>query len=134
MPQVIEHIDKIAREKKRDVLYVSFDEEEFSSYDYDEYEIRDKIIRWLKRNDIGYEECAHYASENYWQSYRGQLYLDVPMTKTNEDYRKIIDYFENEDGSMKLKGVTLFYLPLEIAMKNSYQDEPGFWDKWAENF
>lgn len=56
------------------------------------------------------------------------------MEETNQDYKKITLYFENEDETMKLKGITLFYLPLEIAMKNVHHDEEGFWEKWAEDF
>jgi len=35
---------------------------------------------------------------------------------------------------MKIDGVVFCYLPLEMAMKNAHHDEPGFWDRWAENF
>lgn len=134
MPQIIEHIDKIARDKKRDVLFVSFDKDEFPDYDYENYKIREKIINWLNKNKISYKKCGHFASEHWWESYRGQLYLDIPIDENSDNYKKIISYFENEDGTMKLKGVTLFYLELKIAMKNAHHDEEGFWDNWQKIF
>ena len=134
MPQIIEHIDKIARDKKRDVLFVSFDKDEFPDYDYEKYKVRSKVIKWLEKNNIAFKKCAHYASKYGWEAYRGQLYLDVPMDEINKDYIKVIEYFENDDGTMKIKGVTLYFLSLEEAMKNSHHDEEGFWDRWAENF
>jgi len=30
MPQILEHIDKIARDKNRDVIYINFSKEKFS--------------------------------------------------------------------------------------------------------
>jgi len=44
------------------------------------------------------------------------------------------EHLENPDGSSKVKGVTLWALTLELALKNKHHDEPGFWEKWAENF
>ena len=35
---------------------------------------------------------------------------------------------------MRNEQVQFFYLPLEHAMRNAHHDEPGFWDKWADNF
>lgn len=134
MSQIIEHIDKIARDKKRDVLFICFDKDEYPSYDYENFKIRDKIIEWLYINQISFEKCANYASEYSWERYRGQLYLDVPIDETKKEYQKVISFFENKDGSMKLKGVTLYYLSLEEALKNAHHDEAGFWDNWAENF
>lgn len=82
MPQLIRHIDKIAREKQRDVLFVSFDKDEFPNYDYENYKIRNKIIKWLDKNNIPFEECGEFANENGWESYRGQLYLDYGRNKS----------------------------------------------------
>lgn len=134
MPQVIEHIDKIARDKKRDVLFVSFDKDEFTDYHYENYEIRREIIDWLTENKIHFTKCGNIGSEYRWESYRGQLYLDVQIDESDTNYQKIISYFEHPDGTMKLRGVTLFVLQLKIAINNAYHDEPGFWEKHTENF
>ena len=134
MPQILKHIDKIAREKQRDVLFIDFDREMYPSYDYKNYEERKKLLQWLDKNNIPYEECGHMASEYEWESYRGQLYIDIPFDKNNEEYKNLNELLENPDGSMKIPGVNFWYLPLKVAMKNKHHDEPGFWDKWAENF
>jgi hypothetical protein len=34
----------------------------------------------------------------------------------------------------KGRGLLFCYLPLDLAMKNKHHDEPGFWDRWADNF
>ena len=134
MPMIIEHIDKIARDKKRDVIYIEFDRDVYPSYDYEEYTERINLIKWLEKNNTNYSICGHYASENGWESYRGQLYIDIPMDDDNPKYQLLNNHLENKDGSFKIKGVSYMYLPLKIAMKNAHHDEPGFWDKWAEDF
>jgi hypothetical protein len=134
MPMTIEHIDKIARDKQRDVLFITFDKKVYPSYEYEEYEARQNLIKWFEENDIPYKLCGHYASECGWESYRGQLYIDVPMDEDNPKFQLLNNHLEYEDGTMKIKGVLYMYLSLEIAMKNAHHDEPGFWDKWAEDF
>ena len=134
MPQIVKHIDKIAREKQRDVLFIDFDREIYPSYDYENYEERNKLITWLEENDIPYQLCGPIASELGWESYRGQFFIDIPIDENNKKYKLLCKHLENPDGSMKIPGVNFWYLPLEVAMKNKHHDESGFWDKWAENF
>ena len=134
MPQAIEHIDKIARDKNRDVIFINFSKEEFPSYEYAKYDERNKLIKWLKNNNIPYSQCGPLASENGWESYRGKLYLDVPIDEENEQYQLICEHLDNPDGSFKIPGAESWIFPLEKALKNKHHDEPGFWDKWAENF
>lgn len=66
--------------------------------------------------------------------YRGQIYVDVPYDDSLPEYRKLADFLENPDGSARLPNAIFCYLPLEKAMENAHHDEPGFWEKWAENF
>ena len=54
MAQILKHIDQIGREKNRDVLYIEFDREIYSNYDYEQYEERNNLLKWLKDNDIPY--------------------------------------------------------------------------------
>lgn len=134
MPQILEHIDKIARDKQRDVIYIEFDRDIYPDYEYENYEERNNLIEWLKQHEISYRMCGPIASENGWESYRGQLYIDVPMDDNNSQYRLLNKHLEDEEGKMKINGVGHYYVPLEVAMKNKHHDEPGFWDRWAENF
>lgn len=149
MPQLIKNIDQIAREKKRTVLYLEFhpepiryieteeDHEEdmhFHNYKYREDTVRDEIIAKLNDMKVPWEMCDHFASECGFMSYRGQIYLDVPLDHDLLLCQKLHEYLEYPDGSMRFPTVRFYFLTLEIAMKNAHHDEPGFWDNWAENF
>lgn len=143
MPQLIEHIDKIARDKKRDVLFLTFHDKAFKDadagvifpkFDYTACKPRQKIMEWLTANNIPFSPCGHIARENGMYPYLGQLYIDVPFDETNPVYQKVRDHLENPDGTMKIDGVRFCYYTLELAMENAHHDEPGFWDRWAENF
>ena len=142
MPQLIQHIDQIAREKQRAVLFLLFndpvkkddDDNFWPDLDYQNHRSRQTILAWFKAHDVTHYPCGPFASENGMMCYQGQIYIDVPFDESNSDYQKVRDYLENADGSMKMSGVKFCYLPLEMAMKNAHHDEPGFWDTWAENF
>lgn len=155
---IIEHIDKIARIKQRDVLYLTFDTvknnrlnkkkygkkmsffrllDEIQIYDEpDDNPNRQIIMDWLTENNIAFQPCANIASTCGWESYRGQIYIDVPFDTSNEVFQKIQKflYDDNKGWCRRFKAVRFFYLPFNVAIKNAYHDEPGFWEKWAETF
>ena len=56
MPRILKHIDQIAREKNRDVLFVAFDNEIYEGYDYEEWVSITQIIQWLESHKIIYIE------------------------------------------------------------------------------
>lgn len=134
MPQVIQYIDAIARQKQRDVLYVTFHDNGQMPYDFQHFPQRAALIAWLDQEGISWQECGPFADPAVLPGYRGQLYLDVPMEKRDPRYRLLCEYLENPDGSMRIAGVRFCYLSLEAAMQNAHHDEPGFWEKWAERF
>ena len=139
MAIIVEHIDAIARKKQRSVLYLEFGvpkegKSYSSSYQFEQDPIRQEILAWLDKNNIAYTMCGDIASENGWRAYRGQVYLDVVPDDSNEVYALLNDYLEDKDGKSKFENVIFYILSLEIAMKNAHHDEPGFWDRWAENF
>lgn len=141
MPMLIEHIDAIARSKGRDVLFLDFPQEKsddpFDSFfvDWDSVPIRQEVIQWLDQNQINWSICGFIADENSMiGGYFGRIYIDVPFDTTDPTYQKLSDYLETPEGEMKLKGVKFCYLPLEMAMRNAHHDEPGFWERWAEQF
>ncbi|MBA9857229.1 MAG: hypothetical protein GXP07_24150 [Betaproteobacteria bacterium] len=68
------------------------------------------------------------------RSYAGEVYLDVPFDRRNALYRKVQAFLEHPDGTMKFSDVGFYIVPLELAMKNAHHDEPGFWERWAEDF
>ncbi len=128
MPFLIKHIDQIAREKQRDVLYVDFDRELYPDYDYKNWQIRQDLINWLDEQDISYQFWAGMASEYSFESYHGQLYLDVIYDENDPVYQRLSRHLEDEQGKPKIKGVLFFYCPLDMAMQNKHHDEPGFWE------
>lgn len=135
MPYIIKYLDKIAREKQRDVLALSFidstmDIDEFFNFDAKQCKPRMDVIAWLEANDIKWCPCALQSG----LASSGHIYVDVPFDPNHPDYQKLVSHLENSDGSMKIKGVNFGYLPLEMAMEYACQDEPGYWDKyWDEN-
>lgn len=174
MPMLIEHIDKIARDKGRGVLLLHFSDVAFTIENVKKYRkayrsywlkyghwedddgskihrqqqsfvifdngednpSRQNIIDWLDANQIEWNPCAHFASENGWCAYQGQIYLDFPFDESNEQYQKFANFIQEDDHgwSQVFEAVQWCYLPLDIAMENAHHDEPGFWDRWAENF
>lgn len=150
MPQLLEYIDSICRKKQRDVLYLRFvapntepwdnDSDDGTCDGFDDYvdgrnlEVRRQIIEWLDQNQIAWQPCGPIANENCWESYRGQIYLDVPYDQNLDAYQHLEAFLENPDGSMRFPEVEFWRLSLNLAMKNSHHDEPGFWEKWAEKF
>jgi hypothetical protein len=129
MPQIIDHIDAIARKKQRTVLYLEFHPEsmfDLESYDYRHDKIRDEIIENLDKFNIPWTKCAHIASPNLICTYLGQIYLDVPYDEELPLYQVLQKYLEYPDGSMRFPSVRFGYLPLEIAMKNVHHDESEF--------
>lgn len=146
MPLLIKHIDAIAREKQRGVLFVAFRpqneeggvDDDFSIFpplvDWENLESRQELIAWLDENNISWLPCGEFANPNLMISYQGQLYIDMPFDVSTPKYQKLAAYLENPDGSMRQPGIDFYYLSLDVALKNSEHDEPGYWERWAENF
>jgi len=80
------------------------------------------------------EHIDKIASEDGYEGYRGQLYINLPLDETNKQYKLLDNHLMTADNKFKNEGIQFYYLPLKIAMKNTHHDEPGFWEKWAENF
>lgn len=136
MPELIEHIDAIARKKQRDVLRIRFYtcDTNLIKHDHLSDPERLRVIVWLEKHAIPWQPCGPVANEQRMSSYRGDIYVDVPYDTTNLTYQRLQTYLENPDGTMRHPTVTFEYYPLEMAMKNAHHDEPGFWERWAKNF
>jgi hypothetical protein len=135
MPQLIEHIDAIARQKGRDVLYLEFHPHDaWRSYRHEADPMRDTVLAWLDQHGVGWQACGPYARPPSMEPWLGQVYLDVPYDETLPEYRILRDYLERPDGTMRHEGVRFYALPLAYANENAEHDEPGFWDRVGENF
>ena len=113
MPQVIQHIDAIAREKQRDVLFIHFEEFEQDAGQ----STRQTLISWLDAHAIPYQECMGLEEESVIDSYMGDLYIDVPFDLGNPLFVKLSEHLEDEEGEMKIAGVLFFTLSYELALE-----------------
>jgi len=112
MPQLLMHIDQIARQKQRDVLALEFHNAETGfKLDYTLNPARKTILGWLAANDIPHYECGGYASETRLDSYRGHIYIDIPYDKTDPAFQKVESFLESPDGSMRFEvhGSAIFH-------------------------
>lgn len=137
MPYIIHHIDKIARQKQRDVLYLEFHPEsgdEGARYSFQRDPVRAEIIAWMNAQDINWAECGPVANTQVLEGYRGQIYIDVPFDDSLPTYCKLRDFLEYPDGKIRFPGVRFWVLALKRAMENAEHDRPGFWDEWANKF
>ena len=135
MPLLLAHIDAIARQKQRDVLFLEFkNAERPHAQPFEEIESRKRILEWLEGEGIPWLMCGDIADTSMMRSYAGQIYIDVPYDIENATYQSVQAFLENPDGSMRFDDVKFWILSLERAMENAHHDEPGFWERWAEDF
>lgn len=114
MPQLLQHIDAIAREKNRDVLFVHF--ENFEQDDQGDDPIRSIVLAWLEDHDIAYQPCMGLEQEGFIDTYSGDIYIDLPLDETDPTYQKLSEYLEDDEGNMMLDGVLFYVLSLETAL------------------
>jgi hypothetical protein len=139
----IDHIDAIARKKRRDVLYVTFSDstgkkssgqDQRKAFDWKESPQRNGLIAWLKRQSIGWLPCAGVANLVSKQAYRGGLYVDLPVDEQSPKFRAFLDYVEFLDGTPRTPTLRAYICSLADAQNNSAHDAPGFWEQWARTF
>lgn len=137
MPMLIDPIDKIAREKGRDVLFIRFyqhrsmDMNLSPNFDWRNCIARNEMVKWLEANHIQWQPCFIVWRDGLVAyPYLGDIYVDVPFDTTREDYQRLAAHLENSDGSMRLPDVTFYCLQLAIAMKNAHHDAPDYGDNW----
>jgi len=121
MVRLVCHIDEIARSKKSDVLWIAFDFPQRGSFKKMAAPLRHqrvKIISWLKRKKIMFEECYGIFDGALEEPYRGNLYIDLPLEKNNQQLLELEALLEHSDGSPKMEGVCLYHLPVKVAQKN----------------
>ncbi|MCA8067407.1 hypothetical protein [Burkholderia sp. AU38729] len=139
MPMLIQHIDAIARAMKRDVVFATFPacglSPEGETNDWENYEPREELIAWLDENGISWMPCAFFADERTLIfPYDGRIYIDVPYDLLDRSYQKVSAHLENPDGTPRIVGVRFWYVPIDMAMKNKHHDDPGYWEKRAEEW
>jgi hypothetical protein len=137
MPGLIEHIDAIARKQGRAVLYLEFHPQprgERRAWRFEDDPVRAAVLAWLDAHAVPWRECGPFADPRVMAPWLGQVWIDVPYDEALPEYRLLRDYLENPDGTMRHDGVRFHAMPLDYAMRNAEHDEPGFWERWAEEF
>lgn len=122
MPLLIEHIDEIARRLKRDVLYVEFHSLPIKfrmKHDYENDLRRQAFLDWLDKHSIAWTYCFGFHDESLFESYLGQVYIDLPMDEYDPSYCLLRDRLENPDGSMRDENVRFFVVRLKVARRNA---------------
>ncbi|QPF32887.1 hypothetical protein H0S56_04350 [Acinetobacter lwoffii] len=115
LSQLLKHIDAIAREKNRDVLFVHFDH--YVHPDRDANSVRQILIGWLEQQGIVYMPCLGVDQTVHSEIYLGGLYLDVPFDLQHKAYQKLSEYLEDDQGNMKIDGILFFVLSLALALE-----------------
>lgn len=145
MPVLLKFIDAIARQKGRDVLFVRFGELDaqlfpvwfmnfdVAQHDWENDPNRRELISWLDERGITWSKCGCFANENIMCGYWGDIYIDIPYDTSNSVYQELASRLENLDETRKIPGVTFCCVTLKSAMRNAHHDEPGFWEKFAED-
>lgn len=123
MPQLLQHIDAIAREKNRDVLFVHF--ENYKQHAQDPDAIRQNFMGWLEQHNIGFKACFGIEQNETLETYSGDLYIDVPFDISNPDFQVLSEYLEDEQGNMKIDGILFFTLSLELALEIEADRQAG---------
>ena len=137
MPELIKHIDAIARQWRRDVLYLEFHPRERAArraYRYEDDTVRRSLLGWLAAHGHDWQRCGPYAQPGSMQRYQGQVCLDVAFDENLPKYQQLRDHLEFPNGNMRLVGVRFCLLTLQTAMENAEHDAPGFWSRWADQF
>jgi len=119
MPQILPTLPQIAKEKKRDVLMITF-------HDYQSLcpepispemsKIRSEVITVLESKNIRYKDAyPPLIIGTLAVLYCGSLYIDLEVNESCPTYAFICDYLEGAASKFKTLGVTLICLPLSHA-------------------
>lgn len=138
MPQLIQHIDAIARACGRDVLMIALDRngprDEVNRL-WPRSAQRQELIDWLDANGIGWKHSGWPSMEGCMESYQGGIYVDLAYDPTESLCAKLLDYVqEDAQGFLRWPGTRLYVCSLEWAQQFAYQDEPSYWAEQADRF
>ncbi|WP_005032760.1 hypothetical protein [Holophaga foetida] len=114
MPQLIQHIDDIARAKGRDVLFVRFTRlaELDAGLSEDDCLEREALIAFLDEQGISWEPCAPLSTSGWICGYFGDIYVDTPYDTEGSQYQVLQARLEFPDGTLRDPQVRFLLLPL----------------------
>jgi len=133
MPELIDHVDAIARCQQRAVLWLEFHpHDDWRRYQFETDTMRDAVLAWFDENGFVWQPCGPFANPTNPQRYLGQICLDVPFDDSLPAYCTLRNYLEHADGSMRHASVRFNVMPLDFARRNAAHDAPGFWERYWE--
>jgi len=114
LPQLIQHIDDIARAKGRDILFVRFTqlEDPFSGEDAEDCAERNHLITFLDQQGIPWEPSAPPSNSGWLTGYFGDIYIDVPYDTEHPLYQILQAHLEFPDGTLRNPEVRFLIWPL----------------------
>jgi hypothetical protein len=123
MPQILNTLDEIAREKQRDVLCVMFFDPKKGIPKHlsaARRNLRAALIQFLEDHSIAWSECFDPGCENLlFYPYYCSMYLDGPYDLADPAYRLVADYLETPDGKPRTKDMRFGVRTLDAAIKNA---------------
>ncbi|WP_093257739.1 hypothetical protein [Pseudomonas sp. Snoq117.2] len=117
MPRIVRYIDEICRQKKRPVLFLTFNGDLLSEVLYEDHAGRKAIIKWLDSNGIGWEACGSLSNSWSRGSYNGEIYIDIEYDRDDERYNRLERFLERPDGTIAFQDVQFYLLLLEQAVE-----------------
>ena len=136
MPELIKHIDAIARACGRDVLMIAPDRSVASTEVqrlWRRSSERQELIDWLDANSINWEPSGWPPKDGCMESYQGGIYIDLPYDPFEPLCAALGEYVkEDAQGILKWPGIRLYLCSLEWAQQFAHHDEPGYWTEQEE--
>ena len=137
MPELIKHIDAIARVRERDVLMIAPDRSDLATEVQKLWRRsceRQELIDWLDANFIDWEPSGWPPRNSCMESYQGGIYIDLPYAPFEPLCIKLGDYVkEDAQGILKWPGMRLYLCSLEWAQQFAHHDKPEYWAEQAED-
>jgi hypothetical protein len=123
MVVLVETIDAISRRLGRDVLFLTCTREARDT--------RKEAKKWLTENGFAIIDCVPFASGYIqFEAPASEVFIDLEYDPSSEAFKMIDAHFEKPDGEGGVfQGIRFALLPLENALENKEQDEPGYWDR-----
>ena len=121
MVYLIHNIDQIARQKKKNVIFVKFTPAETAAVKKRLKNIETKrkmVIDWLDKRNIHWEPCFDIFDGAIAELYEGHIHIELSVDKKDQKFLELCRFLENEDETPKFEGVSLLFLRYSDAKKN----------------
>ena len=127
MADIIDHIDEIARQRKRDVAGIFFQldlDQPFEPQMKHIEQIRAQIIEWLDARGIAWLPCFDFFDGDIDPFYKGDIYVDLPVDPRNDLFAELTRMLENADETPRIEGVNFRFYRYSQALENEpfYKD------------